>query len=164
VASAGYEEQERRVREYHRRIQQCDPAGDVVNDTVTTLNFLYCHEDPKVAGERGRAFQGAFGLANAHLLFTREAYATTAYELLGNLVPTPRKAEAGSPAAEHNLPEGTAIGDPGFVIDQIKGWESIGVDGINFLTNGLEALPQDQVLESMRLFAREVMPAFREAR
>jgi len=161
VASAGYEEQERRTQEYHRRIQQCDPVGDVVTDMVTTLNFLYCHEDAAIAGERGRSFQAAFGLANAHLLFTREAYATTAYELLGNLVPSPRRAEAGSPGAERNLPEGTAIGDPDWCIEQIKGWESIGVDGINFLTNGLEALPQDQVLESMRLFAREVMPRFR---
>ena len=31
VAAAGYDEQERRTREYHRRIQQCDPVG-VVND------------------------------------------------------------------------------------------------------------------------------------
>jgi hypothetical protein len=36
------------------------------------------------------------------------------------------------------------------------------VDQVNFLVNAAEALPQEQVLESLRLFAREVMPAFRE--
>jgi len=43
----------------------------------------------------------------------------------------------------------------------IERWESVGVDGINFLVNALEVLPQEQVLESMRLFATEVMPRFR---
>ena len=83
LAAAGFEEQERRTREYHHRIQSCDPVGDVVTDCVTTLNFLYCHEDAAVARERGLAFQAAFGVANAHLLFTREAYPSSAYELAG---------------------------------------------------------------------------------
>jgi len=34
------------------------------------------------------------------------------------------------------------------------------VDEVNFMLNAAEVLPQDQVLESLRLFAREVMPAF----
>ena len=34
------------------------------------------------------------------------------------------------------------------------------IDEINFLLNAVEVLPQEQVLESLRLFAREVMPAF----
>ena len=38
----------------------------------------------------------------------------------------------------------------------------IGVTGINFLLNAVEVVPQEQVLASMRLFAREVMPRFQE--
>src|SRR5881409_250004 len=34
VATASYAEQERRTREYHRRIQLCEPAGAIVNDRV----------------------------------------------------------------------------------------------------------------------------------
>src|SRR5262247_3440496 len=94
VAAASYAEQERRTREYHRRIQSCDPVSSVVNDRVTTLNFLYCHEDRAVAAERGLRMLGLFGLANAHLLPTREAYPTRAYQSLGALAPTPG-AEAG---------------------------------------------------------------------
>ncbi|HZQ83732.1 MAG TPA: LLM class flavin-dependent oxidoreductase [Acidimicrobiales bacterium] len=67
LAAAGYAEQERRTAEYHRRIQSCDPVGEVVTDCVTTLNFLYCHEDAAVARDRGVAFQAAFGVSNAHL-------------------------------------------------------------------------------------------------
>ena len=43
----------------------------------------------------------------------------------------------------------------------MKEWESIGVDGVNFLLNAMEAIPQAQVLASLQLFAREVMPAFK---
>jgi alkanesulfonate monooxygenase SsuD/methylene tetrahydromethanopterin reductase-like flavin-dependent oxidoreductase (luciferase family) len=114
-----------------------------------------------VARDRGIAFQAAFGVANAHLLFTREAYPSSAYELLAGLAGPARRASEGSPATRSNLPEGVAIGDPDWIVEQVKGWESIGVDGINFLTNGLETLSQDEVLTSMRLFASEVMPKFR---
>jgi hypothetical protein len=159
VATAGFAEQERRTREYHRRVKLCDPVGDAVNDRVATLNFLYCHEDARVAAQRGMRFLGTFGMLNAHLLFTREAYPTSAYQSLANLAPSAAGREA-SPGEGPKLPEGMCLGDPHHVIQVIRRWESIGVDEINFLLNAVEVLPQQQVLESLRLFAREVMPAF----
>ena len=158
VATAGFAEQERRTREYHRRIQLCDPVGGEVNDRVATLNFLYCHEDSEVAAERGLSFLGSFGMLNAHLLFTREAYPTSAYQSLANLAPAPSK--LGGPGDRPSVPEGMCLGDPQAIIQAVKRWESIGIDQINFLLNAVEVLPQDQVLDSLRLFAREVMPAF----
>ena len=160
VASAGYAEQERRTRAYHHRIQNCDPVSDVVNDNVSTLNFLYCHPDRQVARVRGLQMQGAFGLENSNLLFTREAFPSNAYQSLGNLAPRPARPETGSAGDAPPLPEGTAIGDPEHIINSIKHWESIGIDGINFMVNGCEVLEQKDVLDSMRLFAQEVMPHF----
>ncbi len=162
VASAGYAEQERRTLEYHRRIQNCNPVSSVVNDNVSTLNFLYCHPDPQVARRRGLQMQGRFGVENANLLFTREAFPSNAYQSLGNLAPKPAKREAGSAGDAPAVPEGTCIGDPEHIIDAVKHWESIGIDGINFMVNGCEVLEQKEVLDSMRLFAREVMPHFRD--
>jgi len=159
VATAGFAEQERRTREYHRRIQLCDPVG-AVNDTVATLNFLYCHEDLAIGGERGMRMLGNFHLLNSHLLFTREAYPTRAYPSLGNLAPGKGSGGTASPGAARGIPDGMCIGDPAHVIRAVKDWESIGVDQVNFLLNTAETLPQDQVLDSLRLFAREVMPAF----
>jgi alkanesulfonate monooxygenase SsuD/methylene tetrahydromethanopterin reductase-like flavin-dependent oxidoreductase (luciferase family) len=159
VAAAGYDEQERRTKEYHRRIQSCEPVSSMVNDQVTTLNFLYCHEDAGTAAARGMHMVGLFGLANSHLLWTREAYPTRAYQSLGNLSPGSR-ADASSPGDPHGIPEGIVVGDPDRITSAIRRWESVGIDGINFLVNALEVLPQDQVLESMRLFAAEVMPRF----
>jgi len=161
VAAAGYAEQERRTKEYHRRIQRCDPVG-AVNDRVATLNFLYCHEDPAYATATGMRFMGLFGVANTHLLFTREAYPTRAYQSLGNLAPR-ANSDTGSPGDGRAIPEGIAIGDPERIVGVIKRWEAIGVDSINFLLNAVETIPQAEVLESLRLFAREVMPTFRRA-
>ena len=42
----------------------------------------------------------------------------------------------------------------------VKGWESVGADRINFLLNAAETVPQQEVLDSLRLFAKEVMPKF----
>jgi alkanesulfonate monooxygenase SsuD/methylene tetrahydromethanopterin reductase-like flavin-dependent oxidoreductase (luciferase family) len=161
VAAAGYAEQERRTREYHHRVQNCDPVSSVVNDQVTTLNYLYCHEDGTRAAETGMRMVGLFGLTNSHLLWTREAYPTRAYQSLGNLAPNP-PADRSSPGDRRALPEGIGVGDPDRLMSVIQRWESIGVTGINFILNTCETVPQEEVLASMRLFATEVMPKFRD--
>ena len=162
VAAAGYAEQERRTKEYFRRIEQCDPLSSVVTKEVTTLNFLYCHEDAAVAAKTGMGMVGTFGLANSHLMWTREAYPTQAYQSLGNLAPKTDRSAAGSPGDRFGIPEGICVGDPDIIVAALKRWEALGLTGINFLLNCVETIPQEHVLESMRLFAREVMPHFRK--
>ena len=85
VAAASFAEQERRTREYRKRIQLCNPVSSLVNDHVSTLNFLYCHADDAVATSVGGRILQTFGLLNNHLLWTREVYPTRAYQSLGNL-------------------------------------------------------------------------------
>jgi alkanesulfonate monooxygenase SsuD/methylene tetrahydromethanopterin reductase-like flavin-dependent oxidoreductase (luciferase family) len=160
VAATSYAEQERRTNEYHRRIQACDPVGAAVNDQVTTLNFLYCHPDADEAAATGMRMVSLFGLSNAHLLWTREAYPTRAYQSLGNLAPG-GGGDRSSPGDPRGIPEGIAVGDPDRVAGVIERWESIGITGINFLVNAVETVAQTEVLDSLRLFAREVMPRFR---
>ncbi len=161
VAAAGYAEQEQRTREFHRRIQLCDPVSSVVNDQVTTLNYLYCHEDGGRAAEIGMPMVNTFGLSNSHLLWTREAYPTRAYQSLGNLAPG-RVADRSGPGDPHNIPEGIGVGAPDRLVSVIQRWESIGISGINFLLNACETIPHEEVLASLRLFATEVMPKFRD--
>ena len=128
---------------------------------VTTQNFLYCHEDIDHAAAVGGRMAAAFSLLNAHLLWTREAYPTSAYQSLGNLAPPAAKKETGAPGERRPLPEGVAIGDPGRIIEEIERWDSVGIDGINFMLNAMEQIPQQEVLDSLRLFAAEVMPKFK---
>ena len=131
-----------------------------MNDQVATLNFLHCHEDLATGAKRGMSFLGLFGMLNSQLLFTREAYPTTAYQSLGGISAPAASKGGGNPGAAYGVPDGVCIGDPKAIIEAIKRWESVGVDQLNFLVNACEVLPQEQVLESLRLFAREVMPAF----
>ena len=106
---------------------------------------------------------GMFGLTNSHLMWTREAYPSKAYQSLGNLAPKTDRPKSGGPGDAYGIPEGICVGSPDIIVAALKRWESLGLSGINFLLNGLEAIPQQQVLESMRLFAREVMPHFATA-
>ena len=162
VSAAGYEEQERRTKEYHRRINLCDPVGGVINDQVHTMNFLYCHEDYRQARDIGVPMVTSFNIANSHLFWTPEAYPTNAYQTLGNegARMKPKKTAADDPSVAKGLPEGVGVGDPDHLVETIKRWESVGVTGINFLLNAMEIIPQSQVMDSLRLFAREVMPQF----
>ena len=160
VAAVSFDEQERRTAAYHERIRNCAPVAGVVNSNVTTQNFLYCHEDLDHAAEVGGAMAATFYLANSHLLWTREAYPTRAYRSLGNQATKAMK-EAGAPGERAPLPEGIAIGDPDRIVEQLRRWESIGVDGVNFIVNTCEVIAQQEVLDSMRLFASEVLPTFK---
>ena len=160
VAAVTFAEQQRRTAEYRRRIEVCEPVGAVVTSAVTTQNFLYCHEDIDVAADRGGRMAAAFNFLNSHLLWTREAYPTSAYQSLGNQATRAMK-ETGAPGDRRPLPEGIAIGDPARIVDVIREWESVGIDGINFIVNTAEVIDQADVLASLRLFATEVMAKFR---
>jgi len=166
VSAAPFAEQERRTAEYYRRVADCDPVGSFVNDQVHTLNFLYCHEDYRQAAALGLPMVGAFSMSNAHLYFTREAYPTRAYQTLGNAGAALRSrggngaVAADDPSVAKGLPEGVGIGDPDHLVRTIRKWEDVGVTGINFLLNAMELIPQQQVLDSLRLFATEVIPQF----
>jgi hypothetical protein len=66
--------------------------------------------------------------------------------------------DSGQPIVET---EGIAVGNAKRVLETCKAWESIGVDGIKFMIQSLETVPQEQVLAILRLFAKELMPYFR---
>jgi hypothetical protein len=154
----GFSEQDKKIAEYRRRIKYCNPVGEVVNEAVNTTNFLFCHEDDEYGTKTGIRVSGTFNYLAEQLLAARQAYPSRSYPNLG-LLPALRR-ESTAPT-EGNVPEGLCIGNPDRIITAIKKWEAVGVDRINFLLNAMETVPQEQVLDSLRLFAKEVMPAFK---
>jgi hypothetical protein len=153
----GFSEQEKKIAEYRRRIKYCDPVGEFVNEQVNTVNFLMCHEDNMYGAKTGQRLAGTFNYLAEQLLAARQAYPTRSYPNLG-LLPALRREATSSP--EGQIPEGLAIGNPDRIVEVIKKWDAVGVDRINFLLNAVETVPQEEVLASMRLFAKEVMPKF----
>ena len=154
----GFAEQEEKVKRYRKIIRSCEPVGEFINESVSTVNFLYCHEDDAVGVKTGMRMTGTFNYLAAQLLAAREAYPTKSYPSLG-LLPSLRRDVAG-PGDASGAPEGIAIGNPARLVRELKKWEAVGVDRVNFLLNALETIPQEQVLNSLRLFAKEVMPHF----
>ncbi len=124
---------------------------------VTTLNFLFCHEDHRHRGQRGHG--------DGRWLRARELASPVDARGVPRPVRTSRSATShpaggrgrpsGGPGDAYGIPEGICVGDPDIIGAAIERWESVGVTGINFLLNALESVPQQQVLDSMRLFARE---------
>ena len=153
-----FAEQEKKIAEYRRRIQLCNPVGDFVNDQVSSVNFLYCHEDDQVGRERGRKMADTFNYLATQLTSVREVFPGRSYPSLG-LLPQLRR-QATGPEASEQAGEGLCLGGPERVTRALKRWEAVGVDRVNFLLNAMEVIPQAEVLDSLRLFAREVMPAF----
>lgn len=154
----GMKRQEKTIATYRRRIQLCDPVGSFVNEQVNTVNFMYCHEDPAHAMKRGAELSDHFNYLAPQQLFVKEIYPTQSYATDGLF--SALRQESTSSGDSMKIPDGIAIGDPESLIRSLKQWESIGVDRVVFILNSVETIPQAEVLDSLRLFAREVMPAF----
>jgi alkanesulfonate monooxygenase SsuD/methylene tetrahydromethanopterin reductase-like flavin-dependent oxidoreductase (luciferase family) len=153
-----FAEQEQRIQEYRRRIQHCEPVGAFVNEQVSTVNFLYCHEDDAEGVRLGRQLGTTFNYLASQLVSVREAYPSKSYKSLG-LLPQLRR-QATGPEARGTTGEGLGIGNPERIRQAMKKWEACGVDRVNFILNCMEEIPQEHVLASLRLFAKEVMPHF----
>jgi len=160
ITFGSFKEQEDKVKVYRKTIRNCEPVGSFVNEKVSTVNFLFTHEDTEIGNKVGRRLLGTFNFLAAQLSAARELYPTRSYPSVG-LLPALRD-QASGPGDEAGVPEGIAIGNPERVLHACKMWESVGVDRVNFLMNALETVPQEQVLNSLRVFAKHVMPHFQE--
>jgi alkanesulfonate monooxygenase SsuD/methylene tetrahydromethanopterin reductase-like flavin-dependent oxidoreductase (luciferase family) len=162
ITFGSFKEQEEKLTTYRRVIRDCEPVGEFVNEQVSTVNFLYCHREDEEGIRGGKSLLGAFGYAASRFITIKEGFPTRSY-LTQGLLATLRQ-EAGGPGDDRGVPEGLAMGNPERVLRACKKWESVGVDRINFLLNALEVIPQEKVLQSLTLFAQEVMPHFRNHR
>ena len=146
-------------REYRRVIQNCDPVGAFVNEQANNLNWLYVDEDRERGHRMGERLIASFNELATKTVGINQVYPAHAYNTPGLLFALRRDSMAGAKAL---IKDGFCIGTPDDVIASLKRWESIGCDGIMFLVNSKQTIPQEQVLNSLRLFAKEVMPKFKD--
>jgi alkanesulfonate monooxygenase SsuD/methylene tetrahydromethanopterin reductase-like flavin-dependent oxidoreductase (luciferase family) len=143
------------VKDYRRAIRNCEPVGEFVNEQVNGVAFMHCGEDDGEAKLVGGMAAAQFGVRAAHLVGIGGIYPSPAYHSHASAAPLrTRPGDVVGPVRE-----GTPIGDPEFCIKQLKWWEEVGVERMVFLFNTGETMRQEKVLASLRLFAREVMPA-----
>jgi alkanesulfonate monooxygenase SsuD/methylene tetrahydromethanopterin reductase-like flavin-dependent oxidoreductase (luciferase family) len=147
-----------KIARYKDRIEHCEPVGEFVTNKFYTVNYLFCHEDHDYAVRMGESLADHVQYGTAQTVGTREATISQAYpdfaaalEGFNPASPSPTRAF---------IPEGLTVGDPDHLVETLKLWESTGADGVNFIINSHNVVPQQEVLDSLRLFAREVMPHF----
>lgn len=153
-------DQEGRIGEYRRIIKDGEPVGAFVNEQVNTLNWLYVDEDKERGREMGLRLIRTFNHLAQQTAGIRQAYPAKAYASAGLLYSL--RAQSTDRGGEARVRDGFAIGDPDNVVEQLKMWESMGVDCVAFLLNAAEVIPQDRVLNSLRLFGDQVMPRFKK--
>jgi alkanesulfonate monooxygenase SsuD/methylene tetrahydromethanopterin reductase-like flavin-dependent oxidoreductase (luciferase family) len=156
ISVGTFAEQEHKIQGYRARIKDCEPVGGFVNDQMAAVNFLFCHEDDARGVALGQRLSGTFNYLAAQLLTAREAFPTRSYPSLALLPQLRQQAAEDTEGRTATL----AQGSPDRIIRVLRRFESMGFDCVNFLLNMGEVIPQADLLASLRLFAKEVMPVF----
>jgi alkanesulfonate monooxygenase SsuD/methylene tetrahydromethanopterin reductase-like flavin-dependent oxidoreductase (luciferase family) len=133
-------------------------VGDFVNEQVNGVGWMYCAETDEEARRDGAPAAAHFMNSAAHLAG------------IGALYPSPAYGSQASAVQLRNRPgdvtgpvrQGTPIGSPDTIIAALKSWEEIGIDRMVFMIHYDDVIPQEKILKSLRLFAEQVMPAFKE--
>jgi alkanesulfonate monooxygenase SsuD/methylene tetrahydromethanopterin reductase-like flavin-dependent oxidoreductase (luciferase family) len=158
LSYGGYDSNARRFDAYRRIIRSCVPVSDTINEQIAAVNWLHCHEDGALALKRGNDLVSAFSSAAAQTIEIKQAYPASNYLELGQLGQL--RADPLAPWDSKKMPDGLCIGDPEEITNTLRKWEAAGVDSMVFLIQYMEYLPQEEILRSLRLFGKEVLPKF----
>lgn len=150
-AFVDFAEARRWVEEYYTILRdECTPIGHAINPNVAMVSPFYCHEDENVAQER--AIEGA-----QFFQFTLSYYYG-----FGRHVPGRSNLWEQFLAAKSSLPtRQLGIGSPRQLSEYLRGFADAGVDQVIFL-QPVGKNRHDHICEALELFARRVMPEFKE--
>jgi hypothetical protein len=123
---------------------------------------MYCHPDDALAKQRGEELVSTFGYMAGQTVEVSEAYPASNYTALGLLGSL--RADPNAPGDHKPVSSGLCFGNPAAIVDTCKRWEAAGTDQLVFMIQAREHLPQQDILDSLRLFGREVMPHFSQTR
>ncbi|MGB2715286.1 MAG: LLM class flavin-dependent oxidoreductase [Vicinamibacterales bacterium] len=149
----GPEETGRRREEYYRIIrEECEPVGDAVNAQFAIVSGFMCCPKDEEALEKGVPGMQFFGYALSHY------YAGGVHDP-GNtdIMRAFRATTTAAPPAE----AGGCIGSPRTIRERLLKYEEAGVDQIIFVAQA-GATQHEDIMSSLRLFARELLPEFKE--
>lgn len=143
---------------YRKAIKNCEAAGAFVNERIAVVNWLFCHEDQKYAESVMDSLMRSFSSMAAQTIEVSQAYPNNSYAAIGLLGQLRGDPNDDSIKA---VPDGLCTGTPQNIVETIKRWEAAGVDEMIFMINARESIPQAEVMKSLELFVKEVMPHFK---
>ncbi len=137
---------------YETLARECVPVGHAINPNIAMVTGFSCHRDAEEAKRRGMDGFRFFGFALAH------------HYIHGVHRPGYTDVWRAFEAARPHLPEEGAnrgIGTPDQLREHLRGFQEAGVDQVVFIQQGGRNR-HEHICESLELFAKEVMPEFRE--
>ncbi len=141
------------VSEYHEILaSECRPIGHAVNPNIAMVTGFSCHEDEAEAKRRGEDGFRFFGYGLGH------------HYIFGSHKPGRTDVWANFERARDALPPAGAsrgIGTPAQLREHLSAFEETGVDQVIFIQQGGRNR-HEHICESLELFAREVMPEFKD--
>ncbi len=141
------------VDDYYRIFkEECVPIGHAVNPNVAMVTGFSVHPDREEAARRGEDGFRFFGYALAH------------HYIFGEHTPGRTDIWANFEKARPALPPAGAsrgIGTPEDLRQHLAAFEASGVDQVAFIQQGGRNR-HDHICEALELFAREVMPEFKQ--
>jgi alkanesulfonate monooxygenase SsuD/methylene tetrahydromethanopterin reductase-like flavin-dependent oxidoreductase (luciferase family) len=142
------------VDDYYRLIrEECTPLGDAINANLAVVAPFMCLPDDEQVEE-----------ITYHLKFFRHAllhyYAPDENHQPGESNVWEEYQRSPHPFIEMMGGRG-CVGTPEFLRDKLRAYEDVGVDQVVFLAQAGQ-IRHEQIMESLKMFAREVMPEFKE--
>ena len=136
---------------YKKGIAEAEPIGAFVNDYLTAFLLPFVSEDEE------KAFQWAMSEQAAYYASLLYRYHDTlprpsGVPLWPELIPTPTREDV---RALQNI--GRLIGTPDRIIEVLKRYEALGIDGIGV---GIGTFGEEHAWETIKCFGKYIIPAF----
>ena len=143
-------------REVYREVNREEPPAPIV------VGFTYCHEDPERAEELARRYVGAYweSVMEHYEIRNDHFKDIKGYEYYNNM--TEKVAEYGDDDVRDFFTKLQVWGTPEQCIEKIERVRQRVGNGSYVAVFGYGGMPYPEAEASMRLFAREVMPALKE--
>jgi alkanesulfonate monooxygenase SsuD/methylene tetrahydromethanopterin reductase-like flavin-dependent oxidoreductase (luciferase family) len=141
------------VQDYYDTLKrECVPIGHAINPQIAMVTGFSCHPDAEEARRRGLDGFRFFGFAlGHHYIFGKHRPGRTdVWKLFEQVRPF-------LPAEGMNR----GIGTPAELREHLRGFAEAGVDQVVFIQQGGKNR-HEHICESLELFAKQVMPEFRE--
>ncbi|MPZ24774.1 MAG: LLM class flavin-dependent oxidoreductase [Dehalococcoidia bacterium] len=164
-------ESKARVDEYWRIIRdECEPIGEFVNPQLAQVSPFMCHPDDEVAVERGLDGSRFFMYALAHYYGGPphqpgkadiwKEYKSLDASAIDAMRAARQQARTGYAPDGDDVMRG-CVGSPDYIRNRLRKIEAVGVDEVIFLSQAGNN-KHEHIMESMELFAKEVMPEFKD--
>jgi len=142
------------IQSYKDAVKTAEPVGDFVNDNIMVVTNMICMEDREAAFEMAVNI-GMNYYTSLQMHWLDNIPKPEGFPVWPDLVPEPTVDQL-KKASELGM---VVVGDPDDCAKAVQRWVDIGADQICFSPT-TSNMGQDDIIRSMELFGKEVIPQF----